>query len=48
MMSNQFVESLRRLYKKDKISEKRLKELLDSKKIKENEYQYILSVKEEV
>lgn len=42
---SQFIESLARLYKADKIDEKKIKELLGSKKINQQEYDYIISVK---
>ncbi len=45
---NQFVESLSRLYKVDKIDDKKLDELLTSKKITKQEYEYIISVKKVV
>ena len=38
---NQFVESLARLYLMNKIDEKKLKELLTTKKINQQEYDYI-------
>ena len=40
---SQFVESLSRLFKENKIDEQKLKELLDSKKINQQEYDYIIS-----
>ena len=40
---SQFVESLARLFKENKIDEQKLKELLDSKKINQQEYDYIIS-----
>ena len=40
---NQFVESLRRLYKDEKINISKLEELLSSNKITKNEYEYIIS-----
>ena len=40
---NQFVESLCRLYKADKVDKKKLDELLSSKKINKQEYDYIIS-----
>ena len=45
---NQFIESLARLYKTDKIDNKKLDELLTSKKINKQEYDYIISVKKVV
>lgn len=45
---NQFIESLARLYKADKIDNKKLDELLTSKKINKQEYDYIISVKKVV
>jgi len=42
----QFVESLRRLYKMEKIDKKKLNALLASKKINTQEYEYVLSAKE--
>lgn len=44
----QFVESLSRLYKDKKIPEKKLKELLNSKKITKQEYDDIISGAKEV
>lgn len=43
---NQFVESLHRLYKIDKIDKQKLDALLASKKINTQEYEYVLSAKE--
>lgn len=40
---SQFVESLARLFKENKIDEQKLKELLGSKKINQQEYDYIIS-----
>ena len=40
---NQFVESLCRLYKANKIDDKKLAELLSSKKINKQEYDYIVA-----
>lgn len=37
----QFVESLARLYKANKIDKNKLKELLNAKKINQREYDYI-------
>ena len=45
---NQFVESLSRLYEYHKIDDKKLKELLDSKKINQQEYEYIIAGVKEV
>lgn len=45
---NQFVESLARLYKADKINSKKLDELLSFNKINKQEYEYIISVKKVV
>ena len=42
---NQFIESLYRLYKQDKITNDKLKELLTKKKITQQEYEYIISAK---
>lgn len=42
---NQFIQSLRRLYENEKIDDKKLKELLNSKKINQQEYTYIISAK---
>ena len=44
---NQFVESLFRLYKDNKIDKKKLNSLLSSKKINQTEYNYILKQKED-
>ncbi len=44
---NQFVESLHRLYKQDKVNNDKLKELLTKKKINQQEYDYIISAKTE-
>lgn len=38
---NQFVESLKRLYQSDKITEEKLIQLLASEKITQEEYSYI-------
>ena len=43
---NQFVESLCRLYKEEKIEKDKLDSLLSSKKINQQEYEYIISVKD--
>lgn len=45
MEMNQFVESMRRLYKDEKVSEQKIVELFESKKITEEEKLYILNVK---
>lgn len=42
---SQFVASLTRLYQNNKIDETKLKELLTAKKINQQEYDYIISVK---
>lgn len=42
----QFVESLYRLYDAQKITENTLKELLNNKKITQQQYNYILTGKE--
>lgn len=42
---SQFIESLYRLYKFNKIDVKKLDELLKSKKINQQEYDYIISAK---
>ena len=44
---NQFIESLSRLYKDNKIDKKKLNSLLSSKKINQQEYNYILKQKED-
>ena len=41
---NQFIESLFRLYKDNKINKKKIDELLSSKTINQQEYDYIISV----
>jgi hypothetical protein len=41
----QFIESLYRLYYVDKIDNKKLNELLSSKKITKQEYDYIITAK---
>lgn len=43
---NQFVESLCRLYKAEKIEKNKLDILLSSKKINQQEYEYIISAKD--
>lgn len=45
---NQFIESLRRLYDTDRIDIAKLNELLTKKKINQQEYDYIISVKKVV
>jgi hypothetical protein len=45
---NQFIESLCRLYGLNKIDRAQLDKLLASKKINQQEYNYIISAKEEV
>lgn len=45
---SQFVESLARLYQVNKINENKIKELLTTKKINQQEYDYIISVKKVV
>lgn len=45
---SQFVESLARLYKDDKIDKKKLEDLLLNKKINQTEYDYIISVEKVV
>ena len=42
---NQFIESLARLYLANKINENKLKELLTTKKINQQEYDYIAAKK---
>ena len=42
---NQFIESLARLYLANKINENKLKELLATKKINQQEYDYIAAKK---
>ena len=42
-----FVESLWRLYKDNKINDKKLNELFNKKKITKQEYDYILTAKNE-
>lgn len=44
-MYNVFVESMQRLYKDGKVSEQKIVELFESKKITEEEKLYILDVK---
>ena len=43
---NQFVESLCRLYKAEKIDKDKLNKLLSSNKINQQEYEYIISAKD--
>ena len=45
---SQFVESLYRLYRDEKINTVKLDELLSSKKINKQEYDYIISAKKVV
>ena len=45
---NQFIESLYRLYGKNKINKTHLDKLLANKKINKQEYDYIISAKEVV
>lgn len=45
---SQFVESLARLYKDDKIDKKKLEDLLLNKKINQTEYDHIISVEKVV
>lgn len=45
---NQFVDSLFRLYKDNKVSDKTLNNLLLSNKINKQEYDYIISAKKVV
>ena len=45
---NQFVESLTRLYKDNKVFDSTLNKLLLDKKITKQEYEYIISVKKVV
>ena len=45
---NQFIESLCRLYKEEKINKVKLDGLLSSNKITKQEYEYIISVKKVV
>lgn len=40
---NQFVESMKRLYKNGKVNEKKIVELFESKKITKEEREYILA-----
>jgi len=41
---NQFVESLYRLYRMEKINKEKLDELLSKQKINQQEYDYIVAV----
>ena len=43
----QFIESLARLYKMQKISKQNIDTLLMAKKIKRDEYEYIIAAREE-
>ena len=45
---SQFIESLTRLYQINKIDENKIKELLATNKINQQEYDYIVSAKEVV
>lgn len=45
---SQFIESLCRLYKANRIDNKKLDELLANKKINQQEYDYIISAKNKV
>jgi hypothetical protein len=45
---SQFVESLSRLYAANRIDDKKLNDLLSSKKINQQEYDYIISEKKVV
>lgn len=45
---NQFIDSLFRLYKDNKVSDKTLNNLLLSNKINKQEYEYIISAKKVV
>ena len=45
---SQFIESIARLYKYNKIDDAKLSGLLTSKKINKQEYDYIISVKKVV
>ncbi len=45
---NQFIESLKRLYEKEQVRKEWLDKLLASKKITEQEYDYIISAKKVV
>lgn len=45
---SQFVESLARLFRDDRIDANKLNDLLASKKINKQEYDYIISVKKVV
>lgn len=42
---SQFIESLYRLYKEEKINKSKLDALLSSKKITKQEYDYVISAK---
>lgn len=42
---NQFVESMKRLYKNGKVTKEKIVKLYESKKITEEELSYILDVK---
>ena len=45
---SQFAESLARLYAHNRVGEGKLKELLNAKKINQQEYDYIISVQKVV
>lgn len=45
---NQFIESLRRLYKMEKIHKEKLDELLSNKKITQQEYDYIVAADNDI
>lgn len=45
---NQFIESLYRLYNLNKVDKSKLDKLLATKKINQQEYDYIVSAKKEV
>jgi hypothetical protein len=45
---SQFTESLARLYSHNRVNDNKLKELLNTKKINQQEYDYIISVKKVV
>lgn len=45
---SQFIESLARLYEAKKIDDKKINDLLSSKKINKQEYDYIISEKKVV
>ena len=45
---NQFIESLRRLYKMEKINKEKLDELLSNEKITQQEYYYIIFAENDI